>query len=174
MILERGKSYPLALPDHDAVYAHFLVKGGSVLALRVNGMTGEEERALRYGVLKAGLLQSGPALLWLFEFSDENGRPIFTFDAPFDARKIPADQLDLPSTDSGTESRLLVQIHAVDELNILRGLRGVSLPPALTRRFLSAVMDQLVFPEAGQHAHHRWLRREPGEWAKTTSMALCG
>lgn len=171
--LNRGQPYPLAVSSNDGAEAVFLTRGGSVLKIRINGMTGEEERGLRYGTLKAGLLVEGVALLWLFEFFDEKG-PLFTFDAPFDVRAIPVDDRELPSTASGTESRLLIQVHAVDEAGILRGIRGVSLSPGVTRKFLAAVMDQLVATDSGAEQHRRWRSVEPVDLARLTPMELCG
>lgn len=172
MILERGQPYPLALPEHDGASAHFLAKGGSLLAIRVNGMTAAEEKALRTGIVKAGLLVDGAALLWLFQFFGDRG-PALTFDAPFDARLIPLDRRDLPSTETPA-SRLLVQVHGVDERGILRCLRAVSLSPGLTQRFLSAAMDQLASVESGDGRHRDWLQQDPAVLARQAVMEVCG
>jgi hypothetical protein len=171
--LSRGQKYPFAISANDGAEACFLMRSGSLLKIRVNDMSRDEEKALRYGTVKAGLLIDGAALLWLFEFSDDRG-PVFTFDAPFDVRAIPTNHRDLPSTESHTESRLLIQVHAVDELWILRGIRGLTLPPELTRKFLAAVMDQLVSVDSGQAAHQRWQRLEPVALVGMTTMTVCG
>jgi hypothetical protein len=171
--LERGKPYPLEISKQDGAEACFLMRGGSFLKIRVNDMSRDEEKALRYGTVKAGLLIDGAALLWLFEFSDDQG-PVFTFDAPFDVRAIPTNHRDLPNTENPTESRLLIQVHAVDECGILRGIRGVTLPPELTRKFLGTVMDQLTAVDSGQAAHERWRRLEPVALASMTTMMVCG
>jgi hypothetical protein len=154
--LVRGQPYPYQIGITEGARAEFLRNNANTLQIIVPDMTAKEEKALRTGILKAGFLYSQGALLWLFRFYDNKG-PLFTFDAPFDIRVIPADQRNLHSIDNA-EQRLLVDIHIVDDKNIIRGLRAVTLPPELTVSFLVAVQEQLTCPLSGIAAMDQWQR----------------
>jgi hypothetical protein len=173
IILERGKPYPLPITINEGAAAQFLIKGGSILQVRLPEMTAAEEWALRNGLLKAGLLAANGAILLLFQFYDKNGRPSLTLDCPFDLRLVPPEKRQLHDIESGAE-RLLFEVHAVDENNILRGLRAVTLPAPLTLAFFSAVQDQLASSLLGDAQHAAWQRREPVEICATVDMQVCG
>lgn len=173
IILERGKPYPLPITINEGAAAQFLIKGGSILQVRLPEMTAAEEWALRNGLLKAGLLAANGAILLLFQFYDKNGRPSLTLDCPFDLRLVPPEKRQLYDIESGAE-RLLLEVHAVDERGILRGLRAVTLPVPLTLSFFSAVQDQLSSPARGDDQYAIWQRHATEELCTWTDMQVCG
>lgn len=93
--------------------------------------------------VEIGVSDQGGAMLLLFQFYGNDGKPLITFDAPYDVRLLPTDNRSLHNIDNA-EQRLAIEIHAVDEKKILRALRVVTMPPSMTMAFLSAVQDQLA------------------------------
>jgi hypothetical protein len=93
-------------------------------------------------------------------------------DCPFDARLIPRPSLNLPDIKHG-DTRLLIDLHIVSD-GIIRGLRGITLPPELTLEFLAAVQNQLASPKRHLHPPFEWSSLEPVELVKTTTMRVCG
>ncbi len=174
LLLRCGDPYPLPLAPEFGAAAQFLSDGGSILQICVPDMTPVDEEALRSGPVTAGLLVEGPALLLVFQFHAPSGRPLLLFDCPYDVRLIAPESRRLPSTSSATESRLLIHVHGVDGKGLLRVLRGITLSPELTRRFLSAVMDQLVALASGKATHQRWRAVPAGELARRAGMSPCG
>ena len=100
--------------------------------------------------------------LLLFQFYGAGaGKPLITFDAPFDIRLLSAAKRNLHNIEN-SEQRLAIEIHAVDEKKILRALRVVTMPPSMTLKFLSAVQDQLAaINKPGMMAE--WLQQQPEE-----------
>lgn len=131
--LSVGKPYPLKKNNFEGATANFLVIGGSYLQIVLNGMDKTDEQILRTGAIKAGFLYEKGAFLFLFQFLDKKGKPYFTFDAPFDMRIIPPDKRELHSIEN-SEQRLAFEIHAIDEKNITRGLRFITMPPGYDHR----------------------------------------
>ena len=142
IVLERGKPYPLPLAQKEGASAQFMTKTGNILQIVLPNMDSNENTALQSGMIKAGFLYDSGSMLWLFQFYGKDGKPLITFDAPFDIRLLSTDQRNLHNIDNA-EQRLAIESHAVDERKILRALRLVTLPPALTIKSLSAVQDQL-------------------------------
>lgn len=171
-VFSRGQPYPLQYPKQDAAVADFLRSGGSRLLIVLSGMTSAEEQSFRGGMITAGFLYQDGALLWLFRFYGKDGRPLFTFDAPFDARAIPADDRKLHSIDNA-DQRLLIDIHAVDDKGILRAIRAVTLSPTLTLSFLSAVQEQLA-TTAGERQMSAWMQQQPDQLANTIKLETLG
>ncbi|MFZ2170559.1 MAG: hypothetical protein WAW61_13100 [Methylococcaceae bacterium] len=170
--LARGEPYPLPLEHGEGAAAQFLTQTGNILQIVLPGMNGKEQTALRTGVIKSGFLYQGGAILFLFQFYGNDGRPLITFDAPYDIRLLPADERNLHNIDN-PEQRLAVEIHAVDEKKILRALRVVTMPPSMTLAFLSAVQDQLAaIDKPGVIAG--WLQSEPHELINTTETWILG
>jgi len=172
IILQRGKPYPLQYPKQDAAVADFLRSGGNRLLIVLSGMTSAEERAFGSGMITAGFLYQDGALLWLFRFYGKDNRPLFTFDAPFDARVIPDADIQLHNIDNA-EQRLVIDIHAVDDKGILRAIRAVTLPPSLTLAFLSAVQEQLA-TTAGAQQMAVWLQQQPEQLANLIKLETLG
>jgi hypothetical protein len=85
---------------------------------------------------------------------------------------IPADDRQLHNIDNA-EQRLLIDLHAVDDKGILRAIRAVTLPPALTLAFLSAVQDQLSVTTSGRRMA-MWFSKQPEELAKIIKMETLG
>ena len=174
VLLHCGEPYPLPVALEFGAAAQFLMDSGSILQICVPDMTPADEEALRSGPVTAGLLVEGSALLLVFQFHAPDGRPVLLFDCPYDARLVAPEARRLPSTPSATESRLLIQVHAVDGQGLLRVLRSVTLAPELTRRFLAAVMDQLAALASGKAAHRRWRASPAGELARQAGMSVRG
>jgi hypothetical protein len=171
-LLSRGQPYPLPLAQSEGAAAQFLTRTGNILQIALPGMDAKEERAIRNGMIKSGFLYDSGSLLLLFQFYGDNG-PLLTFDAPFDIRLYPPEERNLHDIDNN-EQRLSIEIHAVDDKNIIRALRMVTMPPAMTLKFLSAVQDQLC--EAGTFGNKmaQWLQHEPNELIKTTETWILG
>jgi hypothetical protein len=112
--LRRGEPYPLPLEQGEGAAAQFLTKTGNVLQIVLPDIDAKEQTALRFGMIKAGLLYEGGAMLFLFQFYGNNGKPLITFDAPFDIRLLSAAERNLHNTDNA-EQRLAIEIHAIDE-----------------------------------------------------------
>lgn len=170
--LARGEPYPLPLEHGEGAAAQFLTKTGNILQIVLPGMNAKEKNALRTGMIKAGFLYQGGAMLFLFQFYGSDGKPLITFDAPYDIRLYPANRRNLHSIEN-EEQRLAIEIHAVDEKKILRALRLVTMPPPMTLAFLSAVQEQLAaIDKPGVMAG--WLQREPHDLINTTENWILG
>jgi len=170
--LSRGELYLLPLNQKEGASTQFLMKSGSVLQIVLPGMDAKEQNALRSGMIKAGFLYNSGSMLFLFQFYGDNGKPLITFDAPFDARLIPTKDRELHNIENA-EQRLAIEIHAVDEKKILRALRLVTLPPTMTLKFFSAVQEQLAATDKpGIMAN--WMRHQPYELIETTETWILG
>jgi len=94
-LLERGKPYPLPINHGEGAAAQFLMQSGNILQIVLPGMDSKEQNALRSGMIKAGFLYEGGAMLLLFQFYGSDGKPLITFDAPFDIRLLSKDKRNL-------------------------------------------------------------------------------
>src|SRR5664279_3691762 len=142
--LTRGEPYPLPLEQGQGAAAQFLMQSGNILQIVLPGMDAKEQTALRSGMIKAGFLYESGSMLFLFQFYGAGaGKPLLTFDAPFDIRLYPENRRNLHNIDNAHQ-RLAIEIHAIDEKKILRALRLVAMPPDMTIKFLSAVQEQLA------------------------------
>ncbi|WP_427551940.1 hypothetical protein ACQE3D_25495 (plasmid) [Methylomonas sp. MS20] len=175
-VFSRGQIYPLDYPKQDAAVADFLRSGGNRLLIALSGMTSAEEQSFRGGMITAGFKYLDGALLWLFRFYGKDGQPLFTFDAPFDARLIPTEELQLHNIDN-VEQRLLIDLHAVDDNGILRAIRAVTMSQGMTLAFLSAVQEQLATTPGkreGEYRMKRWMQQQPDELANSIKMEALG
>jgi hypothetical protein len=170
--LSRGQPYPLSLLQSEGAAAQFLMQSGNLLQIALPGMDTKEEKALRSGMIKAGILYEAGSMLLLFQFYGDDGRPLLTFDAPFDVRLLPASERNLHSIDNA-EQRLTIEIHGVDDKRILRALRLVTMPPAMTLAFLSAVQDQLTAIDK-PGVMSRWMQQEPAQLFAQTETWILG
>jgi hypothetical protein len=68
---------------------------------------------------------------------------------------------------------LAIEIHAIDEKKILRALRVVTMPPAMTLKFLSAVQDQLAAIDK-PGVMTRWMQQEPSDLIRQTENWVLG
>ncbi len=159
--LARGEPYPLPLSLREGAAAQFLMQSGNILQIVVPGMDSKEQNALRSGMIKSGFLYEGCSLLLLFQFYGNDGKPLLTFDAPFDIRLLPSKERNLHNIENAAQ-RLAIEVHGVDEKKILRALRVVTMPPDMTIRFLSAVQMQLTeMDKPGVMA--RWMQSRPDQ-----------
>ena len=171
--LRRGEPYPLPLEQGEGAAAQFLTKTGNILQIVLPGMDAKEQTALRSGMIKAGFLYEGGAMLFLFQFYGAGaGKPLLTFDAPFDIRLYPENRRNLHNIDNAHQ-RLAIEIHAIDEKKILRALRLVTMPPDMTIKFLSAVQEQLAAIDK-PGVMNQWLQHEPHELIKKTKTWVLG
>lgn len=172
-----GQPYPGALPGHDAAVLELFRAGGGHLLIAVSNLTPPEVKALRKGPLSVGVLQADTALRVLWQFADTKRRPVFTFDTPFDARRIEPAQRELIDKHRPNE-RLAIPIYIVDSATgVLRGIRLVTLDMATTDAILSTVMDQLAAPEkraAALAQETRWDRQPPEALVSQAVMRLAG
>jgi hypothetical protein len=170
--LTRGEPYPLPLEQGQGAAAQFLMQSGNILQIVLPGMDSKEQNALRSGMIKAGFLYEGGSMLFLFQFYGSDGKPLITFDAPFDIRLLSSDRRKLHNIENA-EQRLAIEIHAIDEKKILRALRLVTMPPAMTLKFLSAVQDQLAaINKPGVMAG--WLQQPPEDLLNQTENWVLG
>jgi hypothetical protein len=171
--LTRGEPYPLPLEQGQGAAAQFLMQSGNILQIVLPGMDSKEQNGLRSGMIKAGFLYEGGAMLLLFQFYGAGaGKPLITFDAPFDIRLLSKDKRNLHNIEN-PEQRLAIEIHAVDEKKILRALRVVTMPPAMTLKFLSAVQDQIAaIDKPGVMA--KWMQQQPHDLIKQVENWVLG
>jgi hypothetical protein len=167
-----GEIYPFKLPSCEGVVSDFLRSGSNRLLIAINDISRDEEKTLRKGELRCGMLAKNGAVLLIWQFRDNRGKPLFTLESPFDARLIKDIQLyDV----SNSKTRINIDIHIVDlSTKLIRGLRSITMPPSLTVEFLSAVQDQLATLEAGNNQHQRWMSIEPHELTTQTQKWLMG
>ena len=171
-LLARGEPYPLPLVQTKGAVVLFLMKSGNFLQIVLPGMDAKEQTALRAGMIKAGFLYESGSMLFLFQFYGSNGKPLLTFDAPFDIRILPHDDRNWHGIDNDRQ-RLAIEIHAVHEKKILRALRMVTMPPDMTLKFLSAVQDQLAaIDKPGVMA--KWMQQQPEDLLKQTENWVLG
>lgn len=156
MLLRIGEKYPFPAPSNDGATANFLTKSGNILQLRITGMDAKEKKSVKSGMIKSGFLYKNSAILLLFQFYDEKGKPLLSFDAPFDVRSIPSDLLALHSISNENE-RLAIEIHVIDENSIIQVLRLVTMPNAMTLDFLSAVQEQFSSKKTSETQFADWL-----------------
>jgi hypothetical protein len=170
--LARGEPYPLPLVQTEGAVVLFLMKSGNFLQIVLPGMHSKEQNALRSGMIKAGFLYESGSMLFLFQFYGGDGRPLITFDAPFDIRILPVDERNLHNIEN-QEQRLAIEVHAVDEHKILRALRMVTMPPDMTVKFLSAVQEQMAaLYKFGVMA--TWMQQQPNELIKQCETWVLG
>jgi hypothetical protein len=168
-MLAVGKPYPV--PVGEMVGADFLRASGNRLLIALPGIDQAEARALKKGRMLVGMMADGGAILLLWRFCDERGRPVLTLDTPFDARVIP--DLALHNIDNA-EQRLAIELHAVDSRNnLVRALRLVTMPADFTRRFLSAVQDQLAAVGGGMLLDD-WMQTPAQDLADEIEMVEMG
>ena len=168
VVLSRGKPYPHAVAAREGAAAEFLRTDGHVLQIGLPNLQPSEIKVIRKATVKAGFVNEGPLILWVFEFGD------IIFDCPFDARLIPRSLLSLPTIENDRQ-RLLIEVHLVDTAtNILRGLRHVTLSPSLTRSFLAAVQEQIARSEPTDGALARWQRIPVARLPAFAKMERCG
>lgn len=163
--------YPLVTEGGGAA-AQFLNGEKNILQIVLPKMTDKEQTALNSGKMAAGFLYQSGALLWLFQCYDEEGIVLLTLEAPFDARLISKENLNLRDI-GNSHKRLVIEVHALDEQNILRVLRVVSLPPELTVEFLNAVQQQLC-SEGNEKIMRQWLLTKPALLAQQADMRELG
>lgn len=158
-----GKPYTtIPMPQiQDGAAAQFLTESGNILQIRLSQITEHETWAMKKGKIKAGFLYDSGCLLWIFQFQGKGKHPI-TFDCPFDVKIIPGDVLALHSIDNQNQ-RLAIEIHVVDENDIVRALRLVTLSNEMTVSFLSAVQDQLTRISADNSVMDKWMELPPEE-----------
>lgn len=172
ILLSRGQKYPLETNNGEGATANFLLKGSNYLQIILHGMSKEDERVLRYGKIRCGFLYEHGAMLFLFQFFDGNNSYL-TMDAQYDVRLIPTEDRELPSI-TNENQRLAFEIHGIDEKNILRALRLITMPPDMTIAFFSAVQEQLVETKSGELMLKKWFQCDPGQLILGTKTWMLG
>lgn len=170
ILLTLDQPYPFKLAS-EGVIAEFLRPSGNILIVAIPGISAEEEKALRKGEMRCGMLFKNGAILFLWQFLLK-GKPVLSMDSQFNSKIIHDIQLHNIET---AETRLLIEVHIIDtESGLIKGLRGITMPPALTLKFFSAVQDQLAGAENGESQHAIWAQLEPEQLTKSTRMFLMG
>lgn len=167
--LERGGQYPIRLGNSEGAKADFLTTDGNLLLIGLPGIQRSEAQAIRNGQMRAGFIKDGPLILWVFEFPGD-----LIFDCPFDTRIVPEGRLSLPDI-TNNQQRLLVNIHLVDSAtNVLKGIRGITLPSKLSLDFLSAAQDQLADTRPMTPALARYNAMDILRMPKLAAVQVCG
>ncbi len=171
--LSENQAYPYPLAIHGGgAAAQFLNGEKNILQIFLPKMTHKEQTALNSGKMTAGFLYQSGALLWLIQFCDQDDLILLTFEAPFDGRLIPKENLNLHD-DENPHQRLVIEVHAVDEQSVLRALRVATLPADLSAAFLNAVEKQLR-SEGGDNIMRQWLQANPAILAQQIEMRVLG
>lgn len=167
--LALGETYPLPIRTAEVgTAANFLTDTGNLLQIGMPNLVRTEVRSIRQDPMKADIAVDGPLILWVFQFGT------LIFDAPFDARIIPAHTRWLPDIEND-QQRLAIEVHLVDTAtNVLRALRHVTLSPALTLRFLVAVQHQLADPRDITSFLRGWNRMAITHVARLAQVERCG
>lgn len=169
MTLSRGGQYPYPVASREGTSAQFLMDGHDFLQVCMPDITRTEATQIRKGRLKAGLIQDGPLILWLFEFGGE-----LIFECPFDARLIAHQRLRLPDV-TNDRQRFCFDIHLVDTAtNTIRGLRAMTLPTGLTLRFFTAVQDQLADRRAQDAYLRKYQQMSLPSLVQLAKLEVCG
>lgn len=172
-VLSVGSPYPLPLSSPEGGGAQFLGQGGNVLQIALPGIMPSEEKTIRKGEMRMGLIVDQPMLLFVVEFQFKKEPPIIT-DCPFDARLLPKDELQLHDILTA-EQRLMFEVHLIDSASgMLKGLRGITMSPGLTRDFLAAVQDQLAHTGDFSAPLAKYMALPLTELPKKTQMYPCG
>lgn len=168
--LVQGKPYPLPIVQDkgQGAVAIFLPKTGSVekvLQIVLPDMNATEQKALQAGMVKGCIFYEAGAMLLVFQFYGDGGKPLLTFGTQFDIRQFSPEQHKLHSTYSANQG-LNIGIHGVDDKGILRVLRTVTMPPEMTQRFLQSVQEQLAESNSGVSILVQWLQNKPMDLIK--------
>lgn len=171
-IISLNEEYHRELPPAEGAISEFLRPEGNRLVVAVYNITKNEAWVLKKGKVRCGVLAKNGAIAILWQFFDKKGQAIFTFDCPFDARLI--DDIQFHNVENA-EARLRIDIHIVDlTTKIVRGLRSITMPPALTLEFLSEVQNQLADHRSGEGQYQEWLNTDIQNLPKNTNMWLLG
>lgn len=158
-----GKQYPNSLSGLEGAISDFLRPHANQLIVALPNMDSVEEKALKKGELRCGVLFKNNAINFIWQFSLKN-KPVLTLDSPFSARATP--DINLHNVEN-SETRLAIELHAVDSAtNQLKALRVMTMPPGLTIEFMSAVQDQLSNPQSDEAQHAKWQMKQPVELVK--------
>ena len=170
--LSVGETYPKRFSkNQEGAIAEFL-RVNNTLIINMPNINQNEVKSFKKGYLTCGLLAKNGAILFIWQFNDQKGRPVLTLDSPFDARIIP--DIDLHDVTT-SETRLAIDINVIDTAtNIVKALRLVTMPPELTLSFLSAVQDQLVSISNGELQHQQWMQTTPAELLLSTTAHKMG
>lgn len=169
-----NRSYPLPLAGYEGSSAQFLTPSGNVLQICMPNLLSSEKRVYKQSKVRVGMLVEGPVILLLFQFG--SGRDII--DCPFDAQIAKKQgRLNLPDIENDKQ-RLCVDLHLVDTAtNLLKVLRGFTLPADFTRDYLSVVQDQLSMSYTEEQFQLALMRlyRLPNEvLVRKVKMYRCG
>ncbi|QDE31991.1 hypothetical protein [Shewanella polaris] len=166
-----GEKYHLQLPVQDGACAEFL-RASNRLIIMMKGIDKLEALALRRCNISCGILAKNGAILLLWQFHDNKGRPVLTLDSPFDARIIKDIQLH---NIENNKQRLLINVHIVDSTTKeIKVLRAVTMSPELTIEFLSKVQEQISSIHNGEAQMQVWMSQQPCDLIRKIKMHQMG
>lgn len=126
---------------------------GHELVLFLAGPTADEIEAAARGTSEFAVYAEGDLLLLLYRFG-RPGRGIPWSDAPSSWHLVPEAERALPPPAGVAEPHALLTVTLVDAATgIIRALRAVTLPPALTAALHLAIRDQAERPWPGGDAY---------------------
>jgi len=167
-----GQVYPVAIGNIKSVLHNFVTDGNTVI-FSVPNMDEVEKQAMVHGDIEVGLIVKENAIRLLWRCMSGK-KTVLVFDELFNARQTQGLLLNDIETD---KERLQVILHIVDgATNILEGARALTMPPAITINFLSAVQDQLAIEETAQEKsiQAKWHQQSSFDLIKSTNMYRMG
>jgi hypothetical protein len=170
-IFKVGSKYPLQTKAQEGSVAEFLRPNINILLISISNPQKVEIHAFKKGKIRCGILTKYSAIMLVWEFWIGK-ELIFSCDSSFDARI----NHDLSLFDVLTnETRMVVDLHVLDfPTNIIRVLRVVTMPPALTRKFMIAVQDQLSSVKNDLDQYNNWMKSSTSELISQTKMYEMG
>lgn len=145
-LIQRGKPFPhppedLPLDSAGAIFEG-LREGGSTILLTIPHVTENEERAVRFGEIKMGLIVKQPLIMLIMQITGADKAPM-TMEMPFNVKRI--SDLTIPKI-TGPEDRLMINLYGVDpgRDNNTFAVRAFTFHPTFTEHLFWAVQNQLV------------------------------
>lgn len=172
-MLSVGDDYPFRCEWKSGAATQFLTASSNILQVFLPNITQREERVLCMGKMDMGIIVDFPLIMFIVRFQLGDEEPLI-FDCPFDVRPIPSNALELPEhPEPGL--RLLMDAHFVDSATgILKGLRSITMPEAVTAQFISAAHRQLSEEGRIEHKMAKYMRVNIENLPLCTRMLTCG
>ena len=176
MVLVVGERYPENLLNslgQEGAVTEFLREMGNILFISLHNITPYETKSVRKGDMYGGLLIDHDKISFLWQFR-VNGKNVFSFHGVYDVRLVP--DLNLPNMDEPAHY-LVMQVHMIDtKTRILKVIRGITMPPEMTVRFINAINVQLtgIGGVAGSIPFDEWNNYEPYQLATKVRMYKLG
>jgi len=171
VLVSVGAKHPVFEYKQDGATAEFMNGSENILLIQLSNPRDFEIQSMKSGDIRLGFLYKDGAMLFVAKFYGENGKHT-QFDAPFDARIIGNLDIDSYVLDA-EESRILINIHVIDNNSNVVVLRAVTMPPKLTKEFLASTRKQLDCVE-NPAVMNGWMRQSITKLASQCTMHRLG